>query len=124
VITSSGIDFYIKAILEKHDLGVVPFLANRGIWVKGLGLVIEEGMVNEDCDQCGNCKTMLVEQYQARGARVLFVGDGITDECAASKADMVFARRSLLEFCEKEGLLHMSFDTFNDIMQGLEASED
>jgi len=124
VITSSGIDFYIKAILERHDLGAVPFLANRGIWVKDQGLVIEEGMVNEDCDQCGNCKTRLVEQYQARGARVVFVGDGITDECAASKADTVFARRSLLEFCIKEGVECKPFEDFNDILKGLEAQDD
>jgi 2-hydroxy-3-keto-5-methylthiopentenyl-1-phosphate phosphatase len=118
VITSSGIDFYIKAILDRHGLGAVPFLANRAIWIKDQGLVIEEGMVNEDCDECGNCKAQLVEHYQARDAMVVFVGDGITDECPAKEADRVFARRSLLEYCEKEGIEAVPFESFDDVMEG------
>lgn len=119
-ITSMGVDFYIKAILEKNGLGEVPYIANRAIPVKGMGLVMEEGMVNEDCDECSNCKTRLIEMYQASGAKVVFVGDGLTDRCPAKKADLVFARRELLSYCEKEGIGHVPFRSFDDVREGME----
>lgn len=120
VVTSSGMDFYIRAILERHGLGSVEFLANRGVWLQGPGLIIEEGLVNEECDRCGNCKAMLVRFYKGRGARVAFVGDGLTDECPSREADMVFARRSLLEYCRSEGVDCEPFTDFDGIAHRLE----
>jgi 2,3-diketo-5-methylthio-1-phosphopentane phosphatase len=120
VITSSGVDFYIKAILDRNGLGDVPFVANRTHWVDGLGNITEEGLHNAECDWCGNCKLELIELYRSRGAKVVYVGDGATDECPAAKADLVFARSALLEFCKREKVDHIPFDTFDDVRKGLE----
>ena len=121
VITSSGVDFYIKAILEKNGLGEVPFVADRTHWVEGIGPIAEEGLFNEDCDWCGNCKLDLLKLYHSRKAKVVYVGDGATDECPASKADMVLARAKLLEFCKKEELANCHpFETFFDVRKAIE----
>lgn len=119
-ITSMGIDFYIGAILERNGLSSVPFVANRAVWSREMGLVVEEGLVDQSCDECSNCKSMLVDQYKARGARVVFVGDGRTDRCPAERADLVFARGELLEHCRENGVAHVPFDGFDDVRKGLE----
>jgi|GEM_PF-1301954 len=121
VITSSGVDFYIRAILEKNGLGDVAFVADRTHWVEGLGHIAEEGLFNEDCDWCGNCKLDLLKLYHGRMAKVVYVGDGATDECPASKADLVLARASLLEYCKKEDLgTCVPFRTFFDVRKAIE----
>jgi 2-hydroxy-3-keto-5-methylthiopentenyl-1-phosphate phosphatase len=121
VITSSGVDFYIKAILDHNGLGDVPYLADRTHWVDGIGHIAEEGLFNEDCDWCGNCKLDLLKIYHDRKAKVVYVGDGATDECPASKADLVLARTKLLEFCKKEELGNcIPFETFFDVQRAIE----
>jgi len=121
VITSSGVDFYIKAILNSNGLRGVPFIADRTHWVDGIGHIAEEGLFNEDCDWCGNCKLELLKLYRGRKAKIVYVGDGATDECPASKADMVLARAKLLEFCKKEKLGNcLPFITFFDVRKAIE----
>jgi 2-hydroxy-3-keto-5-methylthiopentenyl-1-phosphate phosphatase len=121
VITSSGVDFYIRAILEHRGLGDVPFVADRTHWVDGIGHIAEEGFFNEDCDWCGNCKLDLLKLYHGRKAKVIYVGDGATDECPAAKADMVLARAKLLEFCKKEKLGNwLPFENFFDVRKSIE----
>jgi 2-hydroxy-3-keto-5-methylthiopentenyl-1-phosphate phosphatase len=121
VITSSGVDFYIKAILDHNGIGDVPFIADRTHWVEGIGHIAEEGLFNEDCDWCGNCKLDLLKLYRNRKAKVIYVGDGATDECPAAKADMVLARARLLEFCKKEKLGNcFPYETFFDVRKAIE----
>jgi 2,3-diketo-5-methylthio-1-phosphopentane phosphatase len=121
VISSCGVDFYIKAILEKNGLGDVPFVAIRTHWVEGLGHVAEEGLFNDQCDWCGNCKRDLVTLYRKRGAIVAYVGDGATDECAAERADIVFARAGLLDYCKEKKIKDCRpFETFMDVLRWLD----
>ena len=120
VITSSGVDFYIKAILDRHGLGDVPFVADRTHVVPGLGNIAEEGFYNPDCDWCGNCKLELIKLYRARGAKVVYVGDGATDECPSVRADVLFARAGLLRFAKKEEVPAVPFETFLDVIDEYE----
>ena len=121
VITSSGVDFYIKAILDRNGLGDVPFVADRTHWVDEIGHIAEEGLFNEDCDWCGNCKLELLKLYRGRKTKIVYVGDGATDECPASKADLVLARAALLEFCKKEELGNcLPFRDFYDVRKAIE----
>ncbi len=67
-------------------------------------------------------KRTLVERLQAEGQRIAYVGDGLTDREAAAAADLVFARRKLLEHCQAAGLACIPFEDFRDVQRGLEAS--
>ena len=60
---------------------------------------------------------------QARRApadgEVVYVGDGISDRCAAQAADRVFATRGLARYFDERNLPYEPFDDFHDIVRAL-----
>ncbi len=74
-----------------------PFLCSRG----GKG--------------CGHCKVESVAELRSRGRKVLFIGDGLTDCCAAEKADLVLAKDELERHCEEWGLPYYRFTDFSQV---------
>ena len=67
----------------------------------------------------GVCKCDRVRPHQAAGTTVVYVGDGLSDFCVAEQADVVFARSSLAEFCEREEIAFTPFEDFFDVMDGV-----
>ena len=68
---------------------------------------------------CGEpCKRATV-QALANGGRVVYVGDGYSDRCAAELADRVFARSGLASYLEERGVPYEPFDDFHDITRAL-----
>jgi 2-hydroxy-3-keto-5-methylthiopentenyl-1-phosphate phosphatase len=49
------------------------------------------------------------------------VGDGLSDRCGANAADEVFARGSLWDWCEQEGVAARRFERFADLRGMLSA---
>jgi 2-hydroxy-3-keto-5-methylthiopentenyl-1-phosphate phosphatase len=123
-IVSHGLDYYVRALLEKEDLGHIPaFAVETGISVTG-----EETYTYRYTDsECpwapGNCKCYLLTEYKERGHQVIYVGDGLSDTCPASKADFVFAREGLLSFCQAQGIPHRELTDFNAILDYLEEQD-
>ena len=48
----------------------------------------------------------------------MFVGDGLSDRCAAPRADVVYAKDDLMEFCVARGIAARPFMTFEDVARG------
>ena len=69
----------------------------------------------EDCDVCGEeCKRSIVAGLRD-GRRVVYIGDGYSDRCAAVAADRRFARRFLAEDLDRMGLAYTPFDDFHTV---------
>ena len=51
----------------------------------------------------------------------MFVGDGVSDECAVTQADIVLATGNLLEVCESKGIEHTPFETFHQVLAAVKA---
>ena len=47
--------------------------------------------------------------------KIVFIGDGVSDYCAADKADFLWAKSSLIKYCEKNNIKHSKFQDFSDI---------
>jgi 2-hydroxy-3-keto-5-methylthiopentenyl-1-phosphate phosphatase len=113
VVLSEGFDFYIEDRLAAAGIADVPWAANR--------LRFEAGGVTPEfpheagCGRCGNCKGEHARRLRARGYRIVVVGDGLSDRCAARAADHVFARGSLAEWCAREGIAAGGFESFADV---------
>jgi len=127
-IASSGLDFYIRPVLERANLN---------------GLDIHSGIVVSDPaspppfrydypsagDACGGdwvtCKCKVINDLRdgIANSEVIFIGDGSdADECAAiNAADKVFARARLLEYCKENRIPVTEFgDDFGSVLNYVE----
>jgi 2-hydroxy-3-keto-5-methylthiopentenyl-1-phosphate phosphatase len=121
VIVSEGLDLYINRLLASHAPGHFNVKCNLG-HLEGDGIRIEFPYENRVCPGCGNCKAARIEEFrtQADGnCRIVFVGDGYSDACGARAADLVFAKKDLVRYCQKEGILYNEFRNFEDVTDQL-----
>ncbi len=115
-ILSDGLDFYIKTILEAHQLSEIPFYANECHFLKDGKIKISFLHANEECGLCGTCKKRLVQILRKDYDLILFVGNGFSDRCAAKEADWVFAKGSLYRFCIEKDISCSFFKDFGEIL--------
>ncbi|MCS7206956.1 MAG: MtnX-like HAD-IB family phosphatase [Dehalococcoidia bacterium] len=116
-IASGGLDFYIQAVLEREGLQVPFYSATADFSGPRLGMRFTNGV--RSCPDVGVCKCWLVERIKGQTERLVLVGDGLTDACAARRADLVFARKWLLDYCRRNNLPHLPFETFHEVHQAL-----
>lgn len=116
-ILSDGYDFIIEKILAKYNL-VIPYYANKLIYDGQFQ--IECPHHNESCGSCGTCKSGLMNQLQEKNQKTIYIGDGSSDTCPATKADIVFAKGSLYKFCLANNVEAIHYDNFGDILRSLE----
>ena len=116
VVVSDGLDYPIRHALWKAGIDV-PVVANAMQFREGgLGITFPYG--SADCTVGrGVCKCATSRDFNAgRGVPVILVGDGRSDQCIARIADYVFAKSTLKSICEAEGIRHVAFETFADVL--------
>jgi len=115
VIVSSGLDFYIEAVLEKLGVSDLELHCARtsfsqdGIGVSYLdpdGNVIEEGF-----------KKKWLSSLKRQGDSIVYIGDGLSDLQAACVADHVFAIDHLHRLLSINSVAHHTFSDFHDILR-------
>lgn len=125
VVASAGLDVYIEPVLGQLPPRLRSHLelrANRATCSPaGMTVEFHRPAVDDGCDRCGFCKATVVRELQRAGHRVLLVGDGTSDRCAAEVADFVFATRRLVDHCRERGIPHRTFRDFHDVMAGFPA---
>ena len=119
-IVSDGLDVYIKKILEIHHLSEIPFYANRTHALAGDGIDISFPYANKECGLCGTCKKKLIQINRKDHDSILFVGNGLSDRCAAQEADFVYAKGSLYTYCIDQDITCHFFRNFEEIQNDLE----
>jgi len=117
LILSDGYDNYIELIQAKYDLKIV-YYANHLEYADGW--LFQSSHSNPECLKCGVCKSGIVRDRVESGVTSVYIGDGYSDTCAAAICDMVFAKKSLAAYCEKESIAYYPFNTFDDILQTIE----
>ena len=118
-IVSDGLDFYIKKILEIHHLSEIPFYANCTHFLRGDGIEISFPHSEEECGLCGTCKKKLIQKHRKDYDSIFFVGNGLSDRCAAQEADFVFAKDFLYNYCTEQDISCHFFNYFHEILGDL-----
>ena len=117
VLASGGLDIYIRPALEKLPVALtdgIEVRANHAEYVAGgLALTFPYQHAEGACGTCGSCKGAVVKELQAKGHRVISVGDGNADRCMAGVADVLFARGRLLDWCRGAGFACTPFETLH-----------
>ncbi|PFK46845.1 2-hydroxy-3-keto-5-methylthiopentenyl-1-phosphate phosphatase [Bacillus cereus] len=114
-IISGGMDFFVYPLLE----GII---SQEHIYCNTTDFSGETIKVNwphpcnEHCNnQCGLCKSTLMQQLSSEDNFNIIIGDSITDLQAAKLAHQVFARDFLITKCEEHQISYTTFETFYDV---------
>ncbi len=141
IIISDGFDLFISHILKNNRLLNKPnikFFANHlefskeflKEFLKGDSLKNSNepfikfhlSFPNENklCKaSLGNCKCALAKTYITKDEFFIFAGDGLSDRCIASKANLLFAKNSLKKHCLKNNIEFVDFENFFQISRHL-----
>ena len=115
-VVSDGLDFYIDYVLREHGLADIHFYSNVMTFRDGKPQSIEFPHANEACNQCGTCKSNILEACQSDFRRIAYVGDGYSDLCPARKADLVFAKGILWTRLSQNGQKGLrKYRSFRDV---------
>lgn len=118
ICLSGGFDLCVETVLAKDRLWPIPYLANRLVRNNG-SWQIEFPYPSLSCNACGHCKADPIRSWNAQGYTTLFVGNGVTDRCAAQAAKLTFAKEELANWCKAQGIPVARYQTFDDIQAEL-----
>jgi len=117
VVVSSGFHELIEPMLE-HEGVEVELHANR-VDAQPDGWRVIWRYDDGDCEACGeSCKRSTVRRL-AGDDEIVYIGDGISDRCAAEDSDRVFATRDLAGYLDERGVPYERFDDFHSIVESL-----
>ncbi len=114
-VVSGGLDFYIREVLEREGLDL-PIRSDTLRVLPSGQLSVVHPYEHPTCRLCGICKAGIVDQASAERLSV-FIGDGSTDRYGAESADLVFARKRLLDYCRKAGIASYPFEDFEPVTE-------
>ncbi len=116
-VVSDGLDYPIRHALRTIEPPLPIYSNCLGFRPGGLELSFPHSA--PDCKVgSGVCKCSVARSLNdGAGSRIILVGDGRSDLCLARNADYVFARGSLLRFCQEENIRHSPFESFRDVLE-------
>jgi 2-hydroxy-3-keto-5-methylthiopentenyl-1-phosphate phosphatase len=116
VVLSSGFHELIEPVLEREGVHV-RVAANR-VDARPDGWRVRWS-AETTCAECGEeCKRAALPE----GGEVIYVGDGISDRCAALASDRVFATKGLARYLDAAGVPYEPFEDFFDILRVIDGA--
>jgi len=117
VVVSSGLDLYIKPVMEMLGLSDVEVYS-------GKGEITPSGIKVSYTDPSGSplrrgFKDSYVPYLRGADDTVVYLGDGLSDVGPARLADFVMAHGTLAKLLRAEGTRFRTFDTFHDVRRHL-----
>lgn len=119
-ILSDGLDYYINKISNRENFSDIPLYCNKLEINDSEKLIPQFPYTDEECIQCANCKRNHILDTSSDDDYTIYIGDGWSDTCAAGYCDIIFAKKSLAKYCEKNGLPYYPFKTFEDVLTIIE----
>jgi 2-hydroxy-3-keto-5-methylthiopentenyl-1-phosphate phosphatase len=113
IVVSSGFHEQIDPVLAREGVRVDLHANTVEVGPDGWRPVWRELPV---CAVCGQpCKRADLPD----NGRVVYVGDGYSDRCAALAADRIFARRGLAAYLDEQGIPYEPFDDLHQVAAAL-----
>jgi 2,3-diketo-5-methylthio-1-phosphopentane phosphatase len=113
-VLSSGFTELIEPVLRVAGIEDVEILANSvDARPDGWRVIWRDEAV---CAACGEpCK----RSGLPGDGEIVYVGDGISDRCAALASDLIFAVRGLAKYLDETGVPYEGFADFHDVAKAL-----
>jgi 2-hydroxy-3-keto-5-methylthiopentenyl-1-phosphate phosphatase len=116
-ILSDNFSMLIREILDREGLGHVPVFANELTFI-GDRPNAHFPLKDTACSRCAHCKGQHLRHRD--GFYRIFIGDGLSDVCAALVADKVFAKDSLAIDLAKRGRPYTPYRSLAEVLRYLE----
>lgn len=116
-VVSDGFDLYIARVLEREGLSSLPVFSNTAAFTGNGSLAPSFPHTDAECTGCANCKRNHLLTRTGPDTVIVYIGDGHSDCCPARYADVVYAKHTLLKYCEKENITYHRFETFRDVLK-------
>ncbi len=115
-IASEGLNEAINCLFFRESIKVTSIWSNK-LEINKSGDFSIKFPYPSKSNSCklGLCKCDVMESISTTELKVV-IGDGLNDTCWAQKADLVFAKSKLLNYCESKKIPFQSFQSFKDIM--------
>lgn len=117
VIVSDGADYFINKILAQHNIIDIKVISNHLEFIGNKFNLLFPNQ-NDNCiNKSGTCKCSVVKKLREQYKKIVYIGDGHSDFCVCDKADILYAKGSLLEHCKKNNIEHIEYKNFKDIIE-------
>jgi len=117
-VVSDGFDLYINRILEREGLSFLKVFSNK-LSIESGNIIPHFPYTDEECRICANCKRNHIINNSGDLEFNVYIGDGQSDNCPAQFCDLIFAKNSLLKFCEINRITFSPYGNFNDVKDKL-----
>lgn len=124
VVASDGFGFYVEPMLRIACVDGVTVCTNESAMNDGQETRLSFPNAHPICIGCGTCKMLVVLRSRERHGPVAFVGEGHSDRYGALYADLVFAKKHLVDICMRDGIPFTVWESFDDVRAGLERAGD
>ena len=114
VVLSDDFHFVIDTILHSNGIKGITVCANRLRFCDDR-LIPAFPHTNLRCWKCGHCKTKNLKKRGIGSKIIIYIGDGRSDICPAKKADLVFAKGSLLKYFRQNRLECKPFKDLKEV---------
>jgi len=114
-VLSDGLDYYIDKISRRENFVDLKIFNNKLSIDDNGNLIPCFPYTDEECTKCANCKRNHILNSSNDEEITIYIGDGWSDTCAAEYCDFIFAKKSLLKYCEQNGVPYYPFNTFEDV---------
>jgi len=119
-VLSDGLDYYIKRIFAKERLEGLRFYSNKAEFGENNVPHPSFPHTDEECSRCANCKRNHIIDHSSDDDITIYIGDGYSDTCPAQHCDYIFAKKSLLKYCECNRVSYFPYKNFNDVKKLVE----
>jgi len=115
-VVSDGFDLYIRRYLELNCVEHLDIYCNHAELDEYGVMTMSFPNAAEGCNCiCATCKRNVVLRLAHPESRIVYIGDGVSDECPAEHADIIFAKGKLAAYCNAQRLPHYPFKTLGDV---------
>lgn len=119
-ILSDGFDYYIDRIFSRENLSYLTYYSNKLKLTDDGRLIPAFPYFDAAIRSSSNCKQNHIIANSSEDDYTVYIGDGSSDIDAVQYVDFIFAKDSLLRFCEINRITFFPFRDFNDVIVKLD----
>jgi 2,3-diketo-5-methylthio-1-phosphopentane phosphatase len=114
IIVSDNFDYIINRVLKNNGIGGIKVYSNELEFSRDK-IRVRFPFTNKGCGTCAHCKKENMLANLRRNPTAVYIGDGRSDVCPATYANVVFAKGELSRYLNERRREHIPFESLKDV---------